>query len=211
MGRRHSRMQPCPGQPGRAGKWPRSIRSEQKRLTPAQRTLFRAMKLRFGERLGLKRQRSRCTRCGGCSCRRTTRLGRPSCARATVSISSRSWARVRSRRPAPTSGGRGPIILQMVGDGHAFGLPSLAHPAEVRRFGAVAHSQSLVGLLTPGSARRISSIGSTPRIASRLLTYGWNANIGLLLEKRRAALVAGRGSDLVRARAIGSPLSQSQR
>lgn len=160
---------------------PNNVHDELKELSPSQRTLFHAMKRRFGGRLGLsdevlldavRRIFVPPHYAPGKSILREgdlldlfTVLGA-----GTVKV---TCLGARNRT----------VILQMVADGHAFGLPSLARAREGRRFGAVAHSQALVGLVTPDALRDvIDQLDAGRRL--RMLTYGWNASIGLLLEKR---------------------------
>lgn len=160
----------------------KTLREELRDVSPAQRTLFRALKRCFGERLGLKDsdlfyavrrmfvpahyvRGKTMLRPGDCLDLFTV-LGA-----GTVKVTCADERRKRT------------VILQMVNEGHAFGLPFLARESEARRFGAVAHSQSLVGLLTPDALKDIiDRLDTSQRL--RLLRYGWNAHIGLLLEKR---------------------------
>lgn len=159
-----------------------TLQEDLRDVSPAQRTLFYALKHRFGVRLGLRdvdllyavrrmfvpahyAPGKTILRAGDCLDLFTV-LGA-----GTVKTTCTDARRKRT------------VTLQVVGEGHAFGLPSLAHPSEVRRFGAVAHSQSLVGLMTPEALEDVIDRLDTNRRV-RLLTYGWNAHIGLLLDKR---------------------------
>lgn len=199
----------------------KTIQEELKGISPVQRTLFHALKHRFGLRLGwrdadllyaVRRMFVPAHYAPG-----KTILRPGDCLDLFTVLGAGTVKTI-----CPDERGKRTVILQIVGDGHAFGLPSLAHPGEVRRFGAVAHSQSLVGLLTPEALEDVIDRLDTPR-RLRMLTYGWNANIGLLLEKRLllslpvadriwyalARLAAGFSSDNGAPRGAGLCLTQT--
>lgn len=159
----------------------KSIQDQLLQLTPAQRTLFHGLKQRFAEQLGL-------TDADLLLIVRRTFIpthypaGR-SILRPGDYLDHFLMLAAGIVKTTCTDGKGTTICVQMINDGHAFGLPSLARPDEPRQFGAVAHSESLIGLMTPDALRAIIGRLDTPR-RLRLLMYGWSANIGVLREKR---------------------------
>jgi CRP-like cAMP-binding protein len=150
-------------------------------LSPGQRTLFHALKQRFGARLGLTDADLLYI------IRRTFIPPHYAAGNSILRVGDyldhfTMLAAGRVQITCDDDHGK-KVIVQMIGAGHAFGLPSLARAWEPRRFGAIAHSESLIGLLTPDALRDIIGRLDTSR-RLRLLMYGWSANIGLLREKR---------------------------